>query len=125
VPVGYVMYNPDIPEEEGRYKGVTERRWNPDRNEPGGFYVYHSRDGVTWEQRPERPVLQRTANCMLPREFRPQAAGDTSQFKWTDSDCFQAKGVGDTTRWRYDTVLKRYICDGKIGLYLPKEKIEE
>jgi len=125
VPVGYVMFNPDVPEEEGRYKGITERRWNPDSNEPGGFYVYHSRDGVTWEQRPQRPVLQRTANCMLPGEFRPQGYGDATRFQWTDSDCFQARGVGDTTRWRYDTVLKRYICDGKFNLYLPAEKIRQ
>lgn len=124
VPVGYVMYNPDIPEEEGRYKGITERRYNQETGESGGFYVYHSRDGVNWELRPERPVLQRTINCMWPAEFRPQGAGDPGKFQWEDSDCFQTKGVGDTTRWRYDTVLKRYICDGKISFYLPQDKIK-
>ncbi len=122
---GYIMYNPDISEEEGRYKGITERRYNLDKKEPGGFYLYHSRDGLNWEQRPERPVLQRSINCMLPGDFRPQAAADASKFQWTDPDHFQAKGVGDTTRFRYDTVLKRYICDGKIDLYLPAEKIKQ
>lgn len=125
VPAGYVMYNPDIPEEEGRYKGITEQRYNPDKNEPGGFYLYHSRDGLTWEQRPQRPVLQRSINCMFPGEFHPQAAADQSKFQWTNPDHIQLKGVGDTTRFRYDTVLKRYICDGKVDLYLPEAKIKE
>lgn len=126
VPVGYVMYNPDIPEEEGRYKGITERRYSAEKNEPGGFYLYHSRDGVTWEQRPLRPILQRSINCMFPCEFRPQGTGDVSKMVWMgDPGHFQLKGVGDTTRFRYDTVLKRYICDGKIDLYLPEEKMKQ
>jgi len=50
------MYNPDLPVKEGRYKMVLERRIPVDTKEPG-FYLYHSRDGVNWEQRPQRPIL--------------------------------------------------------------------
>lgn len=120
-----ILYNPDLPEQEGRFKGVGERRYNEETGEPGGFYLYHSRDGLNWEQRPEQWILQRSLNCMLPGEFRPTGAGDPSQFQWADADRFQAKGVGDTSTVRYDRVLKRYIWDGKVSLYLPPEKISE
>jgi hypothetical protein len=119
------MYNPDVPETEGRYKAVLERRYNPDKDEPGGFYLYHSRDGLSWEQRPERPILQRTINNMKPTEFQPMGVGSASEFAWTGTDRFQSSGVGDTSTFRYDTVLKRYVFDGKFNLYFTPEKIEE
>jgi hypothetical protein len=110
------MYNPDLPEEEGRYKAVVERRYNAEAGEPGGFYVYHSRDGLNWRGRPERAVLWRTHNMMQPAEFRPMGTGTPAEFRWDGADFFQSNGVGDTSTFRYDPVLKRYIFDGKFNL---------
>lgn len=119
------MYNADLPEAEGRYKAVFERRFSSEEEEPGGFYLYHSRDGLKWEQRPQRPILQRTTNCMLPCEFRPTGAGEPGQFQYANPDHFQSYGVGDTSTFRYDAVLKRYVCDGKFNLVMPEAKIKE
>ena len=119
------MYNPDLPESQGRYKAVVERRTNEKANEPGGFYLYHSRDGINWKQNPERPILQRSTNCMFPCEFRPSGVGGPKKFQWTNPDHFQAYGVGDTSTFRYDTVLKRYIFDGKFNIVMPPEKIKQ
>jgi hypothetical protein len=119
------MYNPDLPEAEGRYKTVFERYGSNEEEEPGGFYLYHSRDGLKWEQHPKRPILQRTMNCMLPCEFRPAGVGDPAKFQNSNPDHFQSYGVGDTSTFRYDTVLKRYICDGKFNLIMPGEKIKQ
>jgi hypothetical protein len=119
------IYNPDLPEKEGRYKAVFERRFSSEEEEPGGFYLYHSRDGLKWEQRPKRPILQRTTNCMLPCEFRPTGAGAPNQFQYANPDHFQSYGVGDTSTFRYDTVLKRYVFDGKFNLVMPEEKIKQ
>lgn len=38
---------------------------------------------------------------------------------------FWAKGVGDTSIFRYDSALKKYICDTKFNVYLPEEKIKQ
>jgi len=119
------MYNPDLPEREGRYKAVFERRLTSEEEEPGGFYLYHSRDGLKWEQSPKRPILQRTANCMLPCEFRPEGVGDPAKFQYSNPDHFQSYGVGDTSTFRYDITLKRYIFDGKFNLVMPEEKIKQ
>jgi hypothetical protein len=37
---------------------------------------------------------------------------------------YWAKGIGDTTAYRYDPILKRYICDAKHMLILPKEEVK-
>jgi hypothetical protein len=119
------MYNPDLPEDEGRYKAVLEWRFNEETQEPGGFYLYHSRDGLKWQRRPERWILQRTTNLMKPSDFRPMGVGSPREFQYDGADHFQGRGVGDTSTFRYDTVLKRYVFDGKFGLYFTPEKIKE
>ncbi|MBN2292204.1 MAG: hypothetical protein JXM70_07250 [Pirellulales bacterium] len=120
-----VMYNPDIPEREGRYKAVVERKTNPAKNEPGGFYVYHSCDGLRWKLHPEEPVLQPSVNHMRPAEFRSDGAGNKNDFQWEEPDHIQSIGCGDTTTFRYDTVLKRYICDGKFKLHMPRDLMKQ
>ncbi len=119
------MYNPVLPEEEGRYKVVIERRFNEENDEPGGFYLYHSGDGWHWEQHPQRPILQRTNNNMLPATFRSTGVGDVRDFQWSNPDHFQSNGVGDTSTFRYDAVLNRDIFDGKFNIYMPQHKFEE
>jgi hypothetical protein len=120
-----LIYNPDLPDEEGRYKAVVQRRYNAQQQEPGGFYLYHSRDGINWERRPERAILDQTINVMRPGEFRPMGVGTPAEFRWDGTDHFQLNGVGDTSTFRYDTILKRYIFDGKVGLYFTPEKIQQ
>ena len=119
------MYNPDLPEQEGRYKAVVERRYSEGKKEPGGFYLYHSRDGIRWERWSPRPILARSTNIMKPCEFRPAGAGVPAEFEWGVPTHFQGNGVGDTSTFRYDTVLKRYIFDGKYILMYPPDKIRQ
>ena len=120
-----IMVNPDLPECAGRYKAVVERRFNAEAREPGGFYLYHSRDGLDWQLRPQGPILRQTHNLMRPAEFRPSGTGNVREFRWDGADHFQANAGGDTSTFRYDTVLKRYIFDGKYNLYLTPDKIQE
>ena len=62
---------------------------------------------------------------MLPCDFRSAGVGDPGRLQYANPDHFQAYGVGDTSTFRYDTVLKRYICDGKFNLIMPEAKIKE
>jgi len=101
-----LMCNPEGAEPEWPYLAVLERRPPPSSGEPSGFYLYRSRDGIRWQPAFKQPILSRTINPMNPGPF------------W-------AKGAGDTSTFRYDPVLRRYIWDGKFNLYLPKEKIKE
>jgi len=96
--------NPDTADPKRRYEAVIERRADEKINEKGGFYAYHSADGLHWKQSFKRPILKRTYSNMNPGPF------------W-------AKGVGDTSIFRYDPVLRKYICDAKFNIYLPEEKI--
>jgi len=100
------IYNPDAADPQRRYEAVIEKRKNEKINEKGGFYAYHSADGLHWKQTFKRPILQRTYSHMNPGPF------------W-------AKGVGDTSIFRYDPALKKYICDTKFNIYFPKEKIKQ
>ena len=89
-----------------RFLAVLERRPRKKTDDPSGFYLYESPDGVHWKPSFRRAILLRTINPMNPGPF------------W-------AKGRGDTSTFRYDPVLGRYIWDGKFNLYLPREKIEQ
>lgn len=100
-----LMFDPDPPRRQQRYKAVIETRANPKTNEKGGFYLYHSADGLHWKKNPDRPILKRTYDTMNPGPH------------W-------AKGLGDTSTFRYDPVLERYICDAKFNLYFPQEEIK-
>lgn len=96
------IYNPDAADLQRRYEAVIEKRGD----EIGGFYVCRSADGLHWKQSFKRPILKRTYSDINPGPF------------W-------AKGVGDTCIFRYDPVLKKYVCDTKFNLYFPEEKIKQ
>ncbi len=119
------IYNPDIPEQEGCYKIVLEIRTNKETGEPGGFYLYHSHDGLHWQRSPQRPILQRTFNHMMPSELEVRGFDSAVGFQWTQPKHFQSCGVGDTSIFQYDPVLKTYTCSAKFNLYMPKEKFKE
>jgi len=69
-------------------------------------YLSQSSDGLHWTADHKRPALGRTMNSMSPGPY------------WS-------KGIGDTSIYRYDPILERYICDAKFNLYMPKEKIKQ
>ena len=62
---------------------------------------------------------------MLPGEFRPTGAGGPRQFQYANPAHFQSYGAGDTSTFRYDPALKRYIFDGKFNLIMPEAKIKQ
>ena len=64
-----------------------------------GWYIYHSPDGIHWKGDLGRCVMKHTENKLLP-----------------------AVGMGDTSVFRYDPVLNKYICDAKFNLYFPQGK---
>jgi hypothetical protein len=119
------IYNTDLPERNERYKIVFEIRYNERTGEPGGFYLYHSRDGLNWQRRPQRPILQRTYNHMMSHEPESEELARKHVFQWENPDRFQACGVGDTSIFQYDPVLKKYTCSGKFNIYMPPEKFKE
>ena len=92
---------------------------------PGGFYLFHSVDGLNWEGRPARAIFERTHHMMQPCEFAPMGTGRPEEFRWDGADFFQSRGVGDTSTFRYDPVLKRYVFDGKFNLYIIPEKTKQ
>lgn len=100
-----LMHDPGSEKPQERYQAVILRRPNPETNEKGGFYLYQSADGLHWTQPFVRPILRSTVIPMNPGAY------------W-------AKGIGDTTTFRYDSILQRYICDAKFNLYLPQEKFK-
>ena len=100
------IYNPDSSDPQRRYEAVIEVRANEETKQKGGFFIHHSADGLHWTQTYKSPILQRTYSAM------PNVS-------------FWAKGVGDTSIFRYDPKLKKYICDTKFNLYLTKQKIQQ
>lgn len=115
-----LMYNPHAPRREGRYKAVIERRVEMEGGNPISFFAAHSRDGIHWEYRPPVPILVQRLNNMLPAAFRPMGVGRPDQFAWQNPSRVQSSGAGDTSTFRYDPVLRRYIYDGKFKTYLPE-----
>ncbi len=68
-----------------------------------GFYLYRSPDGLHWASERSRPVLTPTENRML----------------WSSI------GMGDTSVFRHDPLLGRYVVDSKFNLYLPAELMKD
>lgn len=64
-----------------------------------GFYLHRSPDGIRWAGERTRPVLTSTENPKL----------------WS------SVGMGDTSVFRHDPLLNRYVVDAKFNLYLPAE----
>jgi hypothetical protein len=68
-----------------------------------GFYLYRSPDGLRWTGGLRRPVLTSTENPKL----------------WS------SVGMGDTSIFRHDPLLGRYVVDSKFNLYLPAELMKD
>lgn len=96
------MRNPDLDNHEQRYQAVFFRYGNAETGCEGGFFLYHSEDGRRWKPSLDRPILKQTVAALDPGPF-------------------SAWGFGDTTTIRYDSRLKRYLCDGKFNLFMSQD----
>ena len=117
------MYNPDIPAEQGPYKIILDT--HKQSGVVPGFFVYRSQDGKNWQRQTEEPILQQTMNHMMSYTPESKAAADNRVFQYENPDHFQSIGLGDTSVFQYDPVLKKYTCSGKYTLYMPTEKFGE
>ena len=84
-----IFHEPHDPNPAKRYKALV---WldlkDPKGAPPEGFYLYSSPDGIHWKQDLADPVVL--------NQNRTQS------------------GIGDTTLWRWDSRLRKYIGDTKI-----------
>ena len=86
-----VFYNADEPDRDKRFKAlVLVERENPTVRE--GYYLHASPDGIHWEGDLSRPVI-------------PSLTGDYG---------IPQDGVGDTTRFWWDPIRRKYIGDVKF-----------
>lgn len=97
---GYMIGIVRDPSGEKDSSGYTAMVWHttPHVKQPG-FYVYRSTDGLRWIGDLRRPVLTSTQN----------------------PDLWSSVGMGDTSVFRHDPMLGRYVVDAKFNLYLPVE----
>ncbi len=85
-----LMHRPDEPDPRLRFRALALRF----QNEPGeGYFLYASEDGIHWTMERERAVIPSLHGYRLP-----------------------ANGIGDTSSFRWDPRLKKYIGDVKFVL---------
>jgi len=103
------IHRPNAANPEDRYNAVLHDRHPKvklNNDGLGGFYLYRSADGIHWKPNTQNPLIEQVRHYKKPGSY------------WS-------YGIGDTTTFRYDTVLKRYICDAKFNLLMPWERIKE
>jgi hypothetical protein len=84
-----------------RYTAIVAHNWKVVKKP--GYYLYHSPDGLRWTGEMDRPVLTSSSNPKL----------------------FSSVGIGDTSIFRYDPILQRYVVDVKFNLYLPAQLMKD
>ena len=91
-----LFWEPAEPRSHRRYKALVwhdpkdQKRYAPRE----GFYLYLSADGVHWEGDNQR--------CIMPHGAAYNFLGEL------------AEGVGDTTQFRWDARLKKYVANVKV-----------
>ena len=90
------FYRPDHPDPQRRYEALV---WHDPRGQEAyapleGFYRYWSSDGLHWDGD--------NTHCVIPN-------GQTFEFPDV-----MAQGLGDTTNFRWDETLGKYVCNAKI-----------
>lgn len=86
-----VFHRPEDPDPNRRFQSlVLVERKNPAVRE--GYYVHHSRDGIHWTGDLKRPVI-------------PSLTGGYG---------IPQNGIGDTTRFWWDSLKQRYVGDVKF-----------
>ena len=91
-----LFYHPDDPDEMQRYKALVwhDPKGQQDYAPREGFYLYWSPDGIHWQGDNQRCIIPNGKGANFPRE--------------------PLSGVGDTTQFRWDTSLNRYVANLKI-----------
>ena len=89
-----IFYNPDEPDAAKRFKAlVCVERKNPVVRE--GYYLHTSPDGIHWKGDLSRPVIASlTGPYVIPQN-----------------------GIGDTTRFWWDPIRRKYVGDLKFVIY--------
>ena len=89
-----IFFNPDEPDAKKRFKAlVCVERKNPTVRE--GFYLHTSPDGIHWTGDLSRPVIPSlTGPYVVPQN-----------------------GIGDTTRFWWDPIRRKYVGDIKFVIY--------
>ena len=84
-----LIIDPKDPDPNRRYKAVV---WLVPRNVPReAFFLYTSPDGIRWTRALQEPLALHSRSYSLPLD-----------------------GIGDTSIFRWDRLLGRYICDVKF-----------
>jgi len=88
-----IFYEPWETDPSRRYKGLVH--FEPDNDKTlevfEGYWLYVSADGIHWKPDHEAPAATSLVSYTLPMS-----------------------GIGDTSTWRWDPVLKKYICNTKF-----------
>ena len=89
-----IFHHPDAPNPQQRFKGlVCVERKNPAVRE--GYYLHTSPDGIRWTGDLSRPIIPSlTGPYVIPQN-----------------------GIGDTTRFWWDPIRRKYIGDVKFVIY--------
>ena len=91
-----LFYEPDDPDGNRRYKALV---WHDPQGQGAyapreGFYLYGSPDGIHWQGNNQRCIIPNGQGGKFPDEL--------------------LSGIGDTTNFRWDTKLNRYVANVKI-----------
>jgi len=86
-----LIVEPDDPDPERRYKAVV---WHEPEYVPReGYFLYTSPDGIHWARAHEDPLATSLLGYTMPQS-----------------------GIGDTSIFRWDRLLGKYVCDVKFVL---------
>ena len=97
-----LIYEPDEPDPKRRYKALV---WHDPHGQKAyapreGFYLYWSPDGLHWTGDNQRCIMPNGQGTNFPAE--------------------PLEGVGDTTNFRWDRKLRKYICNVKVLFRNPR-----
>ena len=86
-----LIIDPEDPDAQRRYKGIV---WHEPKYVPReGYFLYTSPDGINWTRRREEPLAVSLHGYTMPQS-----------------------GIGDTTIFRWDPKLRKYVGDVKFVL---------
>ena len=89
-PYGLIV-EPDDPNPNRRYKAIV---WHEPEYVPReGYFLYTSPDGIHWKRERDKPLAISLLGYNMPQS-----------------------GIGDTSIFRWDRLLEKYVCDSKFVL---------
>ncbi len=88
-----LFLDPDNPDPNQRYRALF---WHePEYEAVEGYYLYHSPDGIKWTRSLPECIVRNAP-------------------KWQTNPRDLMAGIGDTSIFRYDPLLEKYVCDAKL-----------